>query len=448
MGERIAAVSAAPGGGNSDRLPHEDLGMAWGFGGSVCQLEGAWDKDGKGASIYDKYYHDRNITVNGDVATDHYNRIDTDLAYLGRLNATAYRFSVSWPRILPNCTGTTNPAGLAFYHRMIDPIRRNGAEPFLTMFHWDLPQACMKQFGGFGDPRIVDAFDEYGKVLVDEFGGEVRYWLTMNEPEKNCILGYEKGIFAPGLVLGPQVGRINYMKYSYLIHAKIVQYARSKYPDSDFKFGIPTVTDWIQPATSSAADKTSAEFVLEKNIGQLFDPVVFGDWGDAAKLDPDYGAYVRAAPFTSDEQTLLRNTVDFIALNYYSSSGVAADPSIPNGYRDAPPPLTDGLVSAMSWQRTYAAGLRKLIVRLHERYGLEVHVTECGFARKDEDKMAVARAVEDGDRKRFWKGHLGEVRKAVVEDGVRVGSVLAWATMDNFEWGSSLGRSMWISGTA
>ncbi|KAI8847930.1 glycoside hydrolase superfamily [Chytridium lagenaria] len=236
----------------------------------------------------------------------------SDIAYLKQFGSNAYRFSVSWPRILPNCGGAVNPAGIAFYRRMIDEIIANGAEPYFTMFHWDLPQACQDQFGGFGDERIIEAFVEYAKVLLENFGDKITYWLTINEPEANCKFGWEQGIFAPGQRLGTQIGRFNCLKWSHIIHGRIVQYARQNYPNSGWKFGVPSIVSWFQPATSSPEDVAAADFVQQRDLGWFYDPTVFGDWGEAAKTDPNEGNFVRNAAFTPAEQAIIRNTTDLL----------------------------------------------------------------------------------------------------------------------------------------
>ncbi|KAJ3107506.1 hypothetical protein HDU96_007867 [Phlyctochytrium bullatum] len=411
----------------------EDLGVAWGFGGSAFQLEGAWDRDGKGLGTYDKFYHEKPGHPNGDVAAGHYDRMESDLKYLSAFNATAYRFSISWPRILPNCTGAVNPLGIAFYKRMIDNIIANGAEPYLTMFHWDLPQACQDQFGGFGDARIVDAFFEYAKVLLENYGDKVQYWLTINEPEANCKFGWEQGNFAPGLQLGTQVGRFNCLKYSHLIHGKVVQYARQTYPNRNFKFGVPSIVSWYQAGgQQTAADLRATDFVQQRDLGWFYDPCVFGDWGDAAKTDPSQGIYVRTAAFTPEEQAMIRNTTDFIALNYYSTSGIVSDGTA-TGYTGADPP--NSYRSGSVWQNVYAPGLRLLINYVNKRYpGIDIHLTEIGFTAIDEDKMTVEQAVNSPDRLKFWTDHLKEFRDAIVIDKAPLRSFLAWAIMDNFEW--------------
>ncbi|KAJ3111036.1 hypothetical protein HDU96_006039 [Phlyctochytrium bullatum] len=373
--------------------------------------------------------------------------MESDLKFLSQLNATAYRFSISWPRILPDCTGRVNQEGIDFYNRMIDNIIANGAEPYLTMFHWDLPQRCQDDFGGFGNPAIVPAFLEYAKVLFKHFGDRVTYWLTLNEPEANCKFGWEKGQFAPG-VKGNTCDRIRCLKYSYLAHGEVVKFARSAYPEKGWKFGLPSIVSAFAPRDEgNPEDVKWAEFAQKRDLGWFFDPTVFGDWGNESKTDGrEEGRCIRETPFTATETTLLRNTSDFIALNYYSAAGIFADPTNAGGYGDYNPLEADAstrtgewtsvYASGSSWQVVYARGLRRVLRAVQTRYppGLDVHVTEVGYAGVNEAAMTRDEAVANPERTRFWKEHLEELRKAVVEDGVPVKAMLCWAIMDNFEW--------------
>jgi 6-phospho-beta-glucosidase len=170
----LALVNASP-----TALP-----IAWGFGTSAYQIEGGWNEGGKGPSVWDTWYNDpsRQGRPNAFVANDHYNRMKDDISYLGQLGATAYRFSVSWPRIFPNCTGVPNEEGIKFYSDMIDEIIKNGATPVLTMFHWDTPQVCHDRYGSWSSDRIIGDFTGFADILFERFGNRVQQYLTVNEP--------------------------------------------------------------------------------------------------------------------------------------------------------------------------------------------------------------------------------------------------------------------------
>ncbi|KAJ3044746.1 hypothetical protein HDV00_001150 [Rhizophlyctis rosea] len=408
--------------------------MGWGFGGSAYQIEGSWNADGKGVSIYDKWFHDGNGLVpnatnnpNGDVAADHYKRYKTDLAYLGQLKATAYRFSISWPRILPNCNGAVNQAGIQYYSDYIDEIIKNGAEPYLTMFHWDTPQACQDRYGGWASDQIIPDFLNYADILFQNFGDRVKYWLPLNEPEANCQFGWGVGMFAPGVVGGDPV-HFQCFHRSHLIHAQVKKLALTKYADKakDWKFGMPSIIAWQEPVTQSAADVHQSNMDLGKYAGWYFDPTVFGDYGAETKNDTWMGKYV--PKFTAADTQLLKNSVDFIGLNYYSASSSSASGASLNL---ATQPTSE------PWQTVYPAGLRKIINWLYKRYNIDIVVTEIGWPGVNENTTTLANIVggtNDAYRRKFWEEHVTNLTAAVEVDKVPVKAFLAWALMDNFEW--------------
>ncbi|KAJ3050951.1 hypothetical protein HK097_008075 [Rhizophlyctis rosea] len=409
--------------------------LGWGFGGSAYQIEGAWNEDGKGVSVYDKWFHDGNGLIpgdrnnpNGDVAADHYHRYKDDLKHLSQLKATAYRFSISWPRILPNCNGTVNEAGVKFYSDYIDEIIKNGAEPYLTMFHWDTPQACQDRYGGWQSDLIVEDFLNYADILFQNYGDRIKYWLPLNEPEANCQFGWGVGMFAPGIKGGDPV-HFECFHRSHLLHARIVQLARSKYADKakNWKFGMPSIISWIEPADpTSKADVDQANFELGKYAGWFFDPTVFGDYGAETKADTWMGKYV--PKFSVSDASILKGTVDFIGLNYYSASSASASGKQVNL---ATQPTSE------PWQTVYPAGLRKIINWLYKRYSMDIIVTEIGYPGVNENVTTlddIVGGVNDGWRHKFWEEHLTNLTAAVEEDKMPVKAFLAWALMDNFEW--------------
>ncbi|KAJ3104789.1 hypothetical protein HDU97_008857 [Phlyctochytrium planicorne] len=390
--------------------------FAYGFGGSATQLEGSWDVDGRKESVYDRWYHspERAGQPNADVAADHYRRWREDVGYLVKLKATAYRFSVSWSRILPDCTGNVNPLGVKFYSDLINELLANNIEPFLTMFHWDLPQACMDRFQGFVSREIIDAFAEYANVLYDNYGDRVNYWLTLNEAESNCEKGYATNFLAPGLNGGEKV-RYQCIYYSHLMHATVVKNARKNYPQAaNWKFGYPAIITHFEPMSpqyaSVAISKQNAQ------TGLYIDPVVFGDYSVEAKEDSNI------VPFSTAEKALLKGTVDFTSLNYYTAAGVGGN-------------LKSVLPSGVDWQTVYPKGVRDLCNYYYARYGLDIFVTETGYPEPGEDQKATAAEVADDKlRTQFWQMTIGNITAAVEEDGVPVKGLLVWALLDNMEW--------------
>ncbi|KAJ3193129.1 hypothetical protein HK101_005386 [Irineochytrium annulatum] len=306
---------------------------------AAYQMEGAWNKDGKGPSTLDVLFHTDRITVpNGDVAIDHYNRMEEDIALLHSLGATAYRFSVSWARILPLCNGTVMQAGIDFYSRMIDLLLGYGIEPYLTLFHFDLPQACWDGYKGFLDRQIVRDFTNYADVLFANYGSRVRFWLTLNEADANCNMGYQVDWIAPAANMG-RGAWATCMYNSMLMHGSAVQLARSKYALYGMKFGMPAIITYFSPVNGDTAGAYKRQ------------------WGNVTKaVNP------QLTSFSVEDRAIVANTTDFIALNYYSSSG-----NTPGGFQ-----------AGDSWQNVWAHGLRYLSQAIYKYYNMDIHMTELG----------------------------------------------------------------------
>jgi beta-glucosidase/6-phospho-beta-glucosidase/beta-galactosidase len=345
---------------------------------------------------------------NGDVSADHYNRVKSDLSYLGQLGATAYRFSIAWSRILPDCTGTINERGVQFYSDMIDEILRQGAEPFLTMYHWDLPQACLDQNKGFNSVGVVDAFVEYADVLFDRFGDRVKYWLTINEPQANCNFGYTIGVFAPGLRLGDKV-RFDCMHYSHLIQGRVWQLAKTKYAakSANWEMGLPSIIEWYGPDGSDPQ--------LAADAGWFWAPCIEGDYDAASRSY--YGASLPT--FTEAEKTMMKGSCTYLALNYYSGKNVVATQE-----------------SGKSWQTVYPAGARYLAQWMYRRFPIPIIFTEIGYTAPGEKDMTRSEIENDtqGLRSKFWAETITNVTALVEVDRLPVKGMLAWALLDNFEF--------------
>ncbi len=203
-------------------------GFIWGVATSSYQIEGAWNEDGKGESIWDRFCHQSNRVANGDtgdVACDHYHRWAEDLALLKALNVRAYRFSISWPRVLPEGKGKPNPKGLAFYQRLVDGLLEAGITPFVNLYHWDLPQA-LQETGGWPNRDTVERFVEYAVLMFETLGDRVPYWITFNEPWVISFLGYADGMMAPGFCDYTQAYQTAH--HLLLAHGKTVQAFRKR----------------------------------------------------------------------------------------------------------------------------------------------------------------------------------------------------------------------------
>jgi beta-glucosidase len=335
-----AIVSQAP----------QPLPIAWGTATSAYQIEGGWNQDGKGPSVWDTYFNDpsRAGDPNAFVANDHYNRMVEDIAYLGQLNAKIYRFSLNWARILPNCTGEPNPAGIAFYNNMINEIIKNGAIPLLTLFHWETPQACHDQYGSWTNSNIVDDFEYFADIVFQNFGDRLEYILTINEPTAFCGWGYRGDFWPPGANLGEEALYICNHNVN-LCHGRVAKMAAAKYPQYGLKFGMPLIVSYGVPLTDSAADLKASDDHNAAQTDMHFSPMLTGDYSDAIKtVVTMYSNGPLLPAFTDAEKEMMRGTIDFVALNYYSANYVSASQS--GGF----PSL--GPVSGTPWQTVYPRG--------------------------------------------------------------------------------------------
>ncbi|KAJ3353914.1 hypothetical protein HDU83_006119 [Entophlyctis luteolus] len=411
--------------------------FAWGFGGSAYQTEGAWDVDGKDVGVQDYFYHSsaHSSSPNADTTTDQYHKYASDLSLLPTFGATLYRFSVSWPRVMSNCTQGTIQKGIDFYNSMIDSVISNGAVPFLTMYHWDMPQACFNQFQGFVSDTIIDEFLVYADLLFKTFGDRVQYWLTVNEAESNCKFGFQQGRLAPGYVNNTYQATIDCVHRTHKLHAAVVNLAKTKYNATarGWKFGFPSNVNWNEPADSTNA--TQVAYADAQNLAYAawyHDPLVFGTYkddtiaafiGNAGNLD---AAGTAPPSFSADEQQLLAGSVDFISMNYYSTSG------LPTSEEDV---VSGAGCPNNCWQFVWAQGIRKMANWYYSRYGIDIIVTEVGFAALGESNLTISEVVVEPTRLTFWKGHVAALAQAVEEDRIPVKGMLIWSLLDNFEWG-------------
>ncbi|KAJ3025163.1 UNVERIFIED_CONTAM: hypothetical protein HDU68_007411 [Siphonaria sp. JEL0065] len=401
--------------------------IAWGFGGSAVQMEGGWNQDGKGPNVFDAAYLDPSAhPTHGTAfrAADHYNKYKEDLAYLSQFGATAYRFSVSWARILPNCTGTVNPAGVKYYSDMIDEILKNGAEPFLTMFHWDLPQACQDQFAGFQSDKIIDAFAEYANVLLENYGDRINYWLTLNEPRANCDFCVHRPQFAPFTSTSDAV-YYKCMHNSILAHATVVQNARAMPNSKNWKFSLPSITDWIDPEPVAPTEFGSSTLL---QVEWYFDPCFTGDYG------PNIKTLYPLPAFTAAQQKMIKESCDFIAVNVYNSI-TAGLPKLPPGESGeyAAQEVNDP-TALQYWPNPRPEGARLLSKLLYNRFQKEVVITELGYHVPREFESTFEQAVQDDLRVQFWELNGPQILALATEDKVPITAVLAWSLIDNYEF--------------
>ncbi len=404
-------------------------GFLWGAATSAYQVEGSPLADGAGPSIWHRFTHTPGRVLGGetgDVACDHYRRTAQDIALMREIGLTAYRFSVSWSRILPEGRGTVNSRGLDHYEALVDGLLAAGIAPMLTLYHWDLP-AALDDCGGWRNPDIAHWFADYAMILFRRLGDRVRLWATINEPWVVVDAGYLHGVHAPGQRCPFAAARAagNLLR----AHGCAVQAGRAAGCGA---LGLVVNLEPKYPASASLEDVAAARRSHAYWNLQFLDPVLGGRIPD--ELAAMYGEAWPEA--TAADLELVSAPVDFIGVNYYTRGVVRHDPSaIPD--RATRVQVEGGSYTAMGWE-VFPAGLEEILVWLSERYGrLPLYITENGAAFPDRPP-ASSGLVEDPQRVEFLRQHLTAARAAIAR-GVDLRGFFVWSLLDNFEW--SLGTS-------
>ena len=387
--------------------------MLWGVATSAYQIEGAVDEDGRGPCIWDRFA----TRDSGATACDFYHRYPGDIALLHTLGVDMFRFSISWSRVLPAGRGAVNPAGLDFYDRLVDALLAAGVEPFVTLCHFDLPQA-LEDAGGWPERATTDAFADYAAIVAARLGDRVRYWSTHNEPWCTSWLGYVLGAHAPGRTdVAAGAAALHHVLLS---HGLALERIRSAAPGA--RAGI-LVDSWPQhPATADERDIAAAREADGFRNRIVFDPLLRGAY--PADVLERLGA--AAPPVRDGDMALTTAPIDFLGIHYYSRNVVRAGP----GGAPEEVPAT-GPVSAMGWE-IYPDGLYEVLTRLHTEYHAPaLLVTENGVA--CHDVLARDGRVDDPARIAFLDAHLERVARAT-DEGVPVEGYFVWSLLDNFEW--------------
>ena len=396
----------------------------WGAATASYQIEGAWDEDGKGESIWDRFSHTPGKIANGDtgdVAADHYHRWREDVALMKEIGLHAYRFSTAWPRLLPEGRGGVNPPGLDFYDRLVDGLLEAGIEPFVTLYHWDLPQALQDQ-GGWPARATAEAFVEYADLASRTLGDRVKHWITLNEPFVSAILGYLEGQHAPGHSdLDETLAAAHNLL---LAHGWAVPVIRRNSPGA--QVGIAPNLGGQFPASPSAADRAAA-WRQDGVINRWFlDPLsARGYPADIVRRHGRPMAFVQEGDLDA-----IATPLDFLGVNYYTR-GVVRSTEVPEAENAPRTVFPSPDRTEMGWE-VYPEGLYELLVRLHFDYGFPtLYVTENGAAYPDQN--GPDGKVDDPLRVAFLKSHLGQAARAIAA-GVPLRGYFAWSLMDNFEW--------------
>ena len=413
----------------------------WGVATSSYQIEGAWDEEGRGPSIWDDFSRQLVKTrgATGDFAGDHYHRWREDVALMRELGVKAYRFSISWSRIFPEGTGSLNEAGARFYDELIDALLEAGIEPWVTLYHWDLPARLQERFGGWMSPETGEAFCAYSDFCFARYGGKVKNWITLNEPWCSAVLGHGFGTHAPGRKSGTEPWIVGH--HLLLAHAQCVQLYREKHATSRRgRIGLVMNCDWREPYSDSPVDRAAAEMALELMLAWFADPIYFGDYPESLRVR--LGEKLPA--FSADEKKLLRGSSDFFGLNHYStyyarSAAHAEGKAMGNagvfGTKEVElSPLPDTAVSGMNWA-IVPWGMKNLLHWIDKRYGRPpIYITENGIAEKEVvAEGEEAAALEDSQRCSFFRDYI-QAGLAAREEGVDLRGYFAWCLLDTFEW--------------
>ncbi|XP_007671416.2 cytosolic beta-glucosidase-like [Ornithorhynchus anatinus] len=433
--------------GEQPILPFPE-GFAWGAATAAYQVEGGWDADGKGPNVWDTFTHQGGDRVfknqTGDVACGSYTLWEEDLKCIKQLGLTHYRFSLSWSRLLPDgTTGFINQKGIDYYNKIINDLLANGVTPLVTLYHFDLPQHLEDQ-GGWRAEAIVEFFDKYAQFCFSTFGDRVRLWVTINEPSVLAGLAYEVGKMPPG-VPHPGYGAYQAAHNMLKAHAKAWHSYDSLFREAQKGLvSIALQSPWVEPADpSSVADREAAARCLAFFLDSFAKPLfIDGDYptlvkSQVAAMSQKQGLPASRLPeFTEEEKRMIKGSVDFFALQYYTSRLAKARANTEGELsclRDVeaellPDPSWPKL-DGSSWIYVVPWGLRKLLKYIKDTYNNPViYITENGFSQGDPAPL------DDPQRWEYFRQSLQEVFKAINIDKVNLKGYCVWSLLDNFEW--------------
>ncbi len=406
-------------------------GFIWGAATSSYQIEGAWNEDGKGESVWDVASHTKGLIKNGDtgdIACDHYHRYKEDVQLMKKIGLKSYRFSISWPRIFPTGRGEINSKGVAFYDNLINELIANDIEPCVTLYHWDLPTS-IQEIGGWESREVVDAYVEYAKFMFDHYGDRVKFWITFNEPLVFTVWFYTFGLY----------NGIRSIKKGYIAsqlvnvaHAKaIAAYRSSQYPDG--KIGITLNLSMVYPKSDTPLNKQAVQVIDGLYNRWFLDPVLKASYPKDSFTFLEQKFDLTPAP-EEDLKLLKENPIDFLGINNYSCMRVSAEKPEDLSHLGKlikRKVVEGGEYSEMGWE-VCPEGFYDLLMRVDKDYSHPLlYITENGTACKDEN--IVDEIVQDDDRLGYLKCYMEAAQRAI-NDGVNLKGYYAWSLMDNFEW--------------
>ncbi|UFT99080.1 glycoside hydrolase family 1 protein [Radiobacillus kanasensis] len=423
-------------------------GFLWGSASAAYQIEGAWDQDGKGPSVWDVYTKKEGTTykgTNGDVAVDHYNRYKEDVALMAEMGLKAYRFSIAWTRIFPNGKGEISEAGVKFYDDLINELLEHNIEPLVTVYHWDVPQALMDEYGAWESRQIIEDFDNYCVELFKRYGDRVKHWVTLNEQNIFVGLGYRNGIHPPGVKDLKRMYQANHI--ASVANAKVIQSFRKIVPDG--KIGPSFAYGPAYPFDSNPKNVIAAENAEEMNSHWWMDVYA---WGTYPQSTWNYLQKNGLAPTIEpgDMELLAEAKPDFMGVNYYQTGtfehnpleggvgeakmntsgkkGTTKDSGLPGVFKT----ISNPYLGTTDWDWTIDPdGLRIALRRIQNRYQLPVLITENGLGAFDD--LEEGDVVNDDYRIDYLASHVKAVQEAI-SDGVDVLGYCTWSFTDLLSW--------------
>uniref|UniRef100_A0A1D1XFJ6 Beta-glucosidase 6 n=1 Tax=Anthurium amnicola TaxID=1678845 RepID=A0A1D1XFJ6_9ARAE len=433
-------------------------GFVFGTASSAYQYEGAVKEGGRGPSVWDTFAHTFGKVIdfsNADVAVDQYHRFPEDVQLMADMGMDAYRFSISWSRIYPNGTGVVNRAGVDHYNNLINALLEKGIQPYVTLYHWDLPQALEDKYKGWLDRQIINDFANYAETCFKEFGDRVQHWITFNEPHTFAIQGYDVGLQAPGrcsILLhlfctgGNSATEPYVVAHNVLLsHATVANIYRTKYkPTQHGSLGIAFDVMWFVPSTNKPVDINATQRAQDFQFGWFMDPLFLGDYPSSMKTRVGN----RLPKFTTVEASQVKGSLDFVGVNHYTTYyawnnttnlvGILLNDTLSDSgaitlpFKDGKP---IGDKASSIWLYIVPEGMRSLMNYIKNKYGNPpVVITENGMDDPNNPFISVKDALKDEKRINYHSSYLSNLSASIREDGCDVKGYFVWSLLDNWEW--------------